>query len=715
MMSFVFSRRMLRGFSATAFALAVAAPAWSIDPPCVPNAMPETRSLLAYMESIHGTHILSGQQETVDWFGDDQEGMFDYIFANTGKYPAVRGFDFLFMSDPRNDRQRIGERAIEWARSGGIVTISFHWFVDTGTVGGNGGGAFYRQGVTSDGYTTFQMLRALTEGTPENAEFVAEMDLIAGQLKMMRDAGVPVIWRPFHEAGGTWFWWSGAGTAADAEAFKQGWRFMWDRFTHVHGLTNLVWEFNPNNLNILTNWYPGDAYVDMISLDVYPNAGHPVFATEYNQYKDFTQGRKLVALSENGRIPDPDQLAAQNAHWVYFCTWDGEFITSDIHNDAAFKHMVYNHPRVLTRDELPKIYLWGRPPEFSTHPVSQNVEAGADVTLGAEADANEPFTYQWRRDGVPIAGATNSSLPMAGLQPADSGIYTVEAASSLGVARSRPSSLVVGARVGRLVNLSTRGPVRTGDEIMIAGFVVGGSTPRTVLIRGVGPGLVDLGVPDVLDDPRIALFSGPARILDNDNWGAQAIDAPDVAAAVAKVGAFPLAADSLDAALVATLVPGHYTVHVTGAGASEGIALAEIYDVSGEGATSRLLNISTRGYLSTGASIMIPGIVVGEAGRALLVRGVGPGLAGSGLSPLLPDPVIRVVDREGNTIFSNDNWGGETTVAAAVAATGAFPLPDDSLDAAMVVTLPPGHFTVLVSGKDGGSGIALVEVYEMAP
>ena len=691
----------------------------AIDPPSVPGAIPEVHALLAYLESIHGNHILSGQQEKVDWFGNDQEGMFDYLFANTGKYPAVRGFDFMFVSDPRNTMQRIGERAIAWAQRGGIVTIAFHWFVSVDSVGGEGG-AFYRQSTNPTNYTNFRMARAVIEGTPENAEFVAEMDLVATQLKQLRDAGVPVIWRPFHEAGGTWFWWSGTGTAADAQAYRDGWRFMWNRFTHVHGLTNLIWAFNPNDLNILTNWYPGDDYVDMITLDVYPNAGHPVHATEYRQYRDFTNGRKLVALSENGRIPDPDELAVQNVGWTYFCTWDGDFITSDTYNDLAFKQKVYAHSRVLTLDELPDVYRFGRAPRFLTQPAALSVATGTSATFSPSAAANEAITYQWFRNGTALSGATEAGLTLANATAAHSGIYTVAATTAVGTTTSNGAALVVGPATGRLANLSTRGEVRSGNEVMFAGFVLGGTAPHRVLLRAIGPGLTAFGLPaaDVLTNPQLELYSGQTVIEANDDWAAEAVAAAGITAAASNVGAFALDPVSADAALVATLAPGPYTARVSGTDGGSGVAIVEVYDADTGATSARLTNISTRGYVATGNSIMIPGIVVHEPGRRLLIRAIGPGLAFSGLTPLLPNPQLRVVDARGIEVFRNTDWGSTTTAPETVAAghaTGAFALPDGSKDAAVVVSLPAGNYTVLVSDEADGQGIALVEVYEMEP
>jgi hypothetical protein len=223
---------------------------------------------------------------------------------------------------------------------------------------------------------------------------------------------------------------------------------------------------------------------------------------------------------------------------------------------------------------------------------------------------------------------------------------------------------------------------------------------------------------EVLANPRITLFAGQTAILENDDWGAQSGGLLEVAPVAAAAGAFPLETGSKDAALVATLNPGLYSVHMTGADGGTGVALVELYDYMSPTGTTRLQNISTRGYASGGNSIMIPGIVVGSAGRTLLIRGVGPGILGEGLPPLMANPEIHVVDASGNIVFYNDDWGSAATapeVATAASNYGAFALADDSKDAALVVTLPPGLFTVHVNDKFGPGGVAIVEVYEIAP
>lgn len=270
---------------------------------------------------------------------------------------------------------------------------------------------------------------------------------------------------------------------------------------------------------------------------------------------------------------------------------------------------------------------------------------------------------------------------------------------------------------GRLSNLSTRGQVLTGNDILIAGFVISGTADQQVLLRGLGPALdAFLDPATVLDDPTLTVYRGSDAILSNDNWSDQP-DAANVAAVTAEVGGFALADNSLDAALVATLSPGAYSMHLSG-NASEGIALAEIYDADG-GANAQLLNISTRGRVGTGDTVMVPGIVVTEANRRLLIRGVGPELETSfGFAPgtTLPNPVLTLTNSSGQVIATNNDWEDEPNavvneIISTAQDVGAFALTSGGGDAVLLVTLPPGVYTAQVTDAGSGEGIAIVEVY----
>ena len=276
------------------------------------------------------------------------------------------------------------------------------------------------------------------------------------------------------------------------------------------------------------------------------------------------------------------------------------------------------------------------------------------------------------------------------------------------------------AQSPRLANLSTRGQVQTGSDIMIAGLVVGPGSPDTVLIRAVGPGLTSLGVTGVLSRPVLSLYDSTGKLLQtNQGWGTGNATAAIMSAA----GAFALATGSADSAFVATLSAGSYTAQVSGANGAMGVALLEVYEVSPTSSTARLANLSTRGVVGTGSAIMIPGfeISAGSGTRTLLIRADGPALS-SMLSGVLADPYFSVTNSSGATVASNDNWGtpvgnlpGAATLAAVFAQLGALPFATGSLDSALITSFAPGNYTVQVSGNNGTSGLALVEVYDITP
>lgn len=264
---------------------------------------------------------------------------------------------------------------------------------------------------------------------------------------------------------------------------------------------------------------------------------------------------------------------------------------------------------------------------------------------------------------------------------------------------------------GSLSNLSTRGQVLAGNDILIAGFVLAGSESKTLLIRGIGPSLGQfVGEDKVLDDSTLSIYTGGAEILSNDDWSGQ-----DVVDLSVQVGAFALEAGSKDAVIRADLPAGAYSALVAGKD-NTGLGLVELYDGSAD-SDSKLKNISTRGRVGTGDFIMVPGLVVTENSRRLLIRGVGPELAESfGFNPddVLPNPVLTLVDADNNEVATNDNWseGADADMIVAVSQqVGAFALTDGSADAVILIEVPAGVYTALVSDADGNEGIAIVEVY----
>jgi hypothetical protein len=272
---------------------------------------------------------------------------------------------------------------------------------------------------------------------------------------------------------------------------------------------------------------------------------------------------------------------------------------------------------------------------------------------------------------------------------------------------------VVPAASARLANLSVRSAAGTGDRTLIAGFVVGNGA-KPLLARGVGPSLPQFGITGALPDPELSLYAGGGALLaGNNNWGAAA-NAPEISATAAALGAFSLAPTSRDAALLVTPNNGPHTVQVTGGGAT-GIALIELYDAEVTG-PARLINMSARAHVGTGSAILIAGFAINGTGtKSLLLRGVGPTLRRFGVTGALSDPLIAVYS--GSTLVaSNDDWssGANTAQLRATATTvGAFALEEGGYDAALLVTLPPGPYTAQVSGFALGTGVGLVEIYEV--
>lgn len=343
--------------------------------------------------------------------------------------------------------------------------------------------------------------------------------------------------------------------------------------------------------------------------------------------------------------------------------------------------------------------------------------AVALVTSAGDPGSGEYLT--WRAGVVRSLGAvtdfsgTDATQIAAVIDTHDDGVIIVDAATAQQTTRRFLLVPVEPATPTRLVNVSARAATRTGDGTLIAGFVNAGGENR-VLVRTVGPGLLDYDVPGAATDPRLDLYrAGTADAIDgNDQWG-EGPDPAAVAAAAGRVGAFALDPSSADAALLTTLPAGAYTVHTTAATSTGGgIALAEVYE--DPGSPGRLVNASIRMWVGAGDEVGVVGFFLdGEAPARVLIRAVGPGLAEHGIAEPLADPQLFVYRGQSPTL-GNDNWGtfaGFPLLASVTSTSGAFALDDGSADAALPLELEPGGYTVHVSGADGGTGVALVEIY----
>lgn len=352
------------------------------------------------------------------------------------------------------------------------------------------------------------------------------------------------------------------------------------------------------------------------------------------------------------------------------------------------------------------------PPRIVTAPASQTVAAGGKVEFTVAATGTANLRYHWTRNGAAVPGASTEKLTIASAQPQDEGTYAVLVTNAAGSVSSPGARLIV--KYSRLVNLSTRGFVPSGGSLT-PGFVVRGSGTKQLLVRGVGPALRTFGVEDALEAPTLQLAILGANISTSPEPAGE--DTPGVAELSVKVGAVPLPAGSPDASASATLARGSYTVRIAPADAtSSGIALAELYDGDDQSASTELANASTLGFVGTGERALMPGFVIrGNAPKRLLIRAIGPGLTGFGVADVLPNPQLAVIPLGAATaVAQNDDWSGAGVERAFVEA-GAFLLEPGSRDAAVVVELPPGGYTVVVSGAAGTTGNALVEIYDLGP
>jgi len=363
-------------------------------------------------------------------------------------------------------------------------------------------------------------------------------------------------------------------------------------------------------------------------------------------------------------------------------------------------------------------------PTITVQPVAMRALAGGDAFFAVTATGDH-LAYQWFRDGQPLAGATADALFLADVEAAQAGAYTVEVSNGFGRVASAPAALTVaGAGGARLVNLSARAQVGTGANVLIPGFVVSGAGGKTLLIRAVGPGLARFGVAGLLPDPQLQVVppGGGSVLAANDNWGAFPDQSALEAARVA-VSAFSLGGSTLDAALLVTLPAGEFTAPTSGVADGTGVALVELYDLHPEASAPGLLNLSARAQVGTGHDVLIPGFVIeGDVALTVLVRAVGPGLSRWIASGLLEDPVMTVFrtlpDGSSERVTANDDWGDAANVAEltlAASAVHAFGLTAGSADAAVLLALNPGAYTVAISGAGGGTGVALMEVYRVGP
>lgn len=318
------------------------------------NSTANTKKLYSFLKDSYGKYVITGQQCDGGINGNE----FKAIKNLTGDYPALLGLD---MMDYTPSRTAFGassstvEKAIEFADKGGIVTLCWHWNAPTeylySTANNSDGwwGGFYTKSSNFD-------IAKVMNGQDAKGKKLIDRDIkeIAKQLKRLEKAGVPVIWRPLHEASGGWFWWGAKGP----DAYKKLWKYLYNELTNTYGCNNLIWVYNGQS----ADWYPGDEYVDIVGEDIYP--GNHVYDPQVSRFRqaiNYGSKTKITALTENGCIFDIDSAVSINALWCWFMTWGNEFTVngsnySEKYTEKSVIKKMYASKYSLTLGSLPKIY-----------------------------------------------------------------------------------------------------------------------------------------------------------------------------------------------------------------------------------------------------------------------------------------------------------------------------------------------------------------------
>lgn len=310
-----------------------------------PDPIPEATALYDFLLDHYGRKIISGAMTLNDIASSPWA---DWIEETSGKEVALMGMDLMHSFRGYNwvsDEAPFAD-AKGWYARKGIPALMWHWRDPSRQTEG-----FYTEA------TDFDISKIFEPESPEYIAMLADIDLAAEQFIELQEEGVPVLWRPMHEAAGGWFWWGAKGP----EPLKELWHIMYDRMVHHHGVRNLIWVWTREPGD--DAWYPGHDYVDIVARDIYREGDHGSHVLEFNDMNRLYEGRKMLTLGEIGSIPDPDQLKADGAAWSWFMPWYGEHTVLPSWNSKAIWQKVMNHDYVITLDEMPDLRTYQRQEE----------------------------------------------------------------------------------------------------------------------------------------------------------------------------------------------------------------------------------------------------------------------------------------------------------------------------------------------------------------
>ncbi|HVY22875.1 MAG TPA: glycosyl hydrolase [Steroidobacteraceae bacterium] len=472
----------------------IAVPATLVNP----DATAATKDLMAFLVSNYGKKTISGQTEYMNYGNPTQQtGLRDFnkIVSITGSAaPAIEAFDLKDYSSSSiacgANPGTLSEDMIAAHNTKNIILSPlWHWNAPThlldSTCSGTGANPWYSGFYTTA--STFNLHNALADpASTDYQALVTDIDNISAQLKKFSDAGIPLMWRPLHEAEGGWFWW-GASGAAD---FKSLWQLMYNRMTTTNGLDNLIWVYTCTN-TCDPSWYPGDAYVDIVGYDGYDgNNAETTFTSEFATLKSRYDGKKLVALTETGTVPDVSAMQSANAWWAYFVTWNSD-------NSTTYGPVNEADPATIA-----KTYSFAGTETLTDVPGGRSVQQA-----GVYDNGFEPATSGWgaQVSWTDVPGATTSSVWAA------NGLNSLSVTENLS-AVSSPTNVVLqtypsgGIAVGTATTLSvTVNATNSGTGTTAYLFVKSGpnsdwhattpvvvaSTPTTISLDVTGLGTLN--------------------------------------------------------------------------------------------------------------------------------------------------------------------------------------------------------------------------------
>ena len=348
------------------------------DALCDPQAMPEAKALMAYLKAQYGSRTLSGQYVSPYERYDlprfrHENGLPDIRLSNelravkdlTGKYPAMVGLDFTGVEFQYNGQwvDWVTQFAVQWHALGGVVTMCWHWSVPADVTKPWEAWSRWESAIYPKD-TNFSLKAALADKAGDSYQWLLHgIEAVAAQLQVLQEAGVPVLWRPLHEAAGGWFWWGSEGR----EPYLELYNLLFDKLVNEYNLHNLVWVWNGQD----PKWYPGDDKADILGDDPYPplkwlHAADPAKSVRF-KYTRRASGTKMVAMTENDTLPNLNLMWGQNVKWLTFCTWDRERLLKPDPDDQPYGHLpefsgeydcaqrvraIYNDPRVITLDTV---------------------------------------------------------------------------------------------------------------------------------------------------------------------------------------------------------------------------------------------------------------------------------------------------------------------------------------------------------------------------